>query len=184
MYSNYTDELRAPPRAGGGGPSGVAADEVAKRVKDPLLKTVDWAKNRPPKEKAMLAGGAAVLVSAWRGGVGIGGVGAGAGVAGAGARGFQWPRKKYGGPSFSPRARRLSPRARPVPCGRIANHPKPARQEGGRARALVPRAEWGRVAPWPVAHTHAERGGETAASRSPAPAGHHRRGLSTRPVTE
>ena len=62
MYSNYTDELRAPPRAGGGGPSGVAADEVAKRVKDPLLKTVDWAKNRPPKEKAMLAGGAAVLV--------------------------------------------------------------------------------------------------------------------------
>ena len=114
MYSNYTDELRAPPRAGGGGPSGVAADEVAKRVKDPLLKTVDWAKNRPPKEKAMLAGGAAVLVSAWRGGVGIGGVGAGAGVAGAGARGFQWPRKKIWRAFFlSPGASAQPPRA---PC--------------------------------------------------------------------
>jgi len=66
MYSaNYSDELRAPPgalHARGGGGGGVAADDVAKRVKDPILKTVDWAKNRPPKEKAMLAGGAAVLV--------------------------------------------------------------------------------------------------------------------------
>ena len=63
MYSNYSDELRAPPRGGDSrGHAGVGADDVAKRVKDPILKTVDWAKNRPPKEKAVLAGGAAVLV--------------------------------------------------------------------------------------------------------------------------
>jgi hypothetical protein len=67
MYSGYgagVDDLRAPSSsARGGGHGGV--DDVAKRVKDPLLKTADWVKTRSPKEKSILAGAAAVFVRFW-----------------------------------------------------------------------------------------------------------------------
>ena len=45
-------------RSGGGG----AADAVGK-VKDPILRVISWAKSRNPREKAILGGAAALLVS-------------------------------------------------------------------------------------------------------------------------
>ena len=46
-------------RTGGGGG---AADAVGK-VKDPILRVISWAKSRNPREKAILGGAAALLVS-------------------------------------------------------------------------------------------------------------------------
>jgi hypothetical protein len=66
-YGAGVDDLRAPgpSRPGGGG-----VDDVAKRVKDPLLKAADWVKTRSPKEKSILAGAAAVFVRCGREGEG------------------------------------------------------------------------------------------------------------------
>lgn len=46
-------------RTGGGGG---AADAVGK-VKDPILRVISWAKSRSPREKAILGGAGALLVS-------------------------------------------------------------------------------------------------------------------------
>ena len=60
-------DLRAPP-AGGSGAAAAAAS--AAKVKDPLLKVAAWVKARNHREKTIMMGGGALVVSVlgWRGG--------------------------------------------------------------------------------------------------------------------
>ena len=60
-------DLRAPP-AGGSGAAAAAAS--AAKVKDPLLKVAAWVKARNHREKSIMMGGGALVVSAWGGGKG------------------------------------------------------------------------------------------------------------------